>query len=350
MNKENFKKRLLESKDITEFLNILSKAVNPKIKQLLNSGIDKRFFSIVNYQINSGGKKVRPALVVLSALTLGGNINEAINFASAVEIFHNESLIIDDIIDESFWRRNKLTCWKKFGESTALCINMIYAASYFESLKFNKFKKEILLRLVKIMKDVSEGEILDILFEQGGRNNEPFVVQNRYRKIKLNEYLLMVSKKTASLIANSCVIGGLCANASSKYLKALESFGVNIGIMFQIKDDILDFYGRKKELGKKEGQDIREHKLGNILTLYALKELSKKDKNQLLRILRKNKIMEKDVKIALKLIRKTKAKQKAEKLANRFLKKSKENLYILPKNKWRDKLENLSEFILKRQK
>ena len=327
-----------------------NKLVDSKIKEILTLSVDKKFHQTINYQIKTGGKRIRPALTIASCLACEGKVEDALYPAAGLEIIHNCTLIYDDIIDNSKLRRNKPTVWFKFGKSIAQCIGINYAAAVFQAA--NKSKKPIQISNIfsETMKKIVEGEIFDILFEQSGKKEEKYIIENRYKKITENDYLKMISKKTAFLIQSCCQVGGLAANAKKKEIEALKNYGFNLGVVFQIKDDILDIFGQGKEFGKKIGKDIEERKLGNIVIFYALKEFSKKEKDKLLRILRKKEIKNKDIKEAVNLIKKTKAKEKAFLLGERYLARAKQNLKKLPENKWSQLLNEMIDFALKREK
>ena len=327
------------------------KIVDPVIKRVLISGVDKKFHDIVSYQISTGGKRLRPALAIISCLALGGKIKDVLYPAAGLEILHNYTLIIDDMIDNDQERRGKPTLWSKFGESIAQCVGIDYGTAVFQAAKHSNKYIKISELFALLMKDITDGQILDILFEQQGRYDESYVLKNRYSKITEKDYFKMVSQKTASLFQTCCEVGGICAKASEKRLEALKNFGLNLGIAFQIQDDILDIFGepnsRKTSL---QGKDILERKGGNIVILIALNELSSKERENFLKIFKKEKIEGRDIRGAIKLIKKTSAFQKANLLGRQYIEKAKKYLQFFPKNKWRNLLEDFANFAMKREK
>ncbi len=341
----NSRKEKLDS-----ILNKTAESVGPIIEELLNSYVDKENREIVKYQIFTGGKRLRPALGIITCQLLGGAIKDALFPAAGLEILHNYSLIIDDIIDNSSLRREKPTCWFKFGRSIAQCIGIDYSAAVFQAANRSREPVKISELFAKTMKTIVDGEILDILFEQQGRENEDYVLKNRYLNVTDKNYFKMVSKKTAALFQACCQVGGICAGAKERELEALRNYGFNLGVAFQIRDDILDIFGEEEKFGKKIGKDIEERKLGNIVILFALAKLSKLDKKKILRIIRKKEIENKDIKEAIKLIKKTDSHQKAYHLAEGFAEKAKEGLKTLPKNKWNRILENFVDFVIWRER
>lgn len=329
----------------------MSKLVDPTIKELLSFHLDKKTQEISNYQILTGGKRLRPALAIISCQLFGGKIKDVIYPAASLEILHNYTLIVDDMIDNSVLRRGKPTLWAKFGKSIAQCITIDYAAFLFQGAIRSKKPIEISELLAETIKKLVSGEILDILFEQAGRTEEPYVARNRYKKITEKDYLKMISNKAASLFQTSCEVGGICAGAKTEKINALRKYGFNLGMAFQIQDDVLDIFGKEKAFGKKIGKDIEERKGGNIVILFTLKELNSTDKKKFLRILRKKgKITKKDIKEAINLIKKTNSYQKACLLGKSFSQRAKNILRILPQNKWSVVLKNLADFTIVREK
>ncbi len=327
-----------------------SDLIDPKIKEILNLGAEKEFSQLINYQINAGGKRLRPAICIAGFLIFSKKINDILPTAAGLEILHNCTLIYDDIIDNSRIRREKPTVWAHFGKSIAQCIGMDYSVAIFQAANQSKFPIETSKIFSRTMKAVVEGEILDILFEQSGRKGEKYIISHRYNQISEKDYLKMIGKKTASLIEACCEAGALTAGASQSQINYLKKYGYHLGIAFQITDDILDIFGEGKKFGKKIGKDIEERKLGNLVIFYALQELSLKQKKRFLNILRKSRIVNEDIRQAVQLIKKTGAKEKSLTLAKKHIQKAKNCLKKLPQNKWNNFLADLADFVVKREK
>ncbi len=347
---KNIYSSFLKQKNLNGVLNKIGKVVDPAIKKILCSNVNKETKKIINYQVEIGGKRLRPSLGILVCLACKGRIKDIVYPAAGLEILHENSLIIDDIIDHSLKRRGKPTCWKKFGRSVAECLSLDYSAAIFESVKHSE--KPLLISAIfsKTIKVLIDGEILDILFEQSGRENERYITKHRYKKIDKKDYFRMIKGKTAALAMACCEIGAISASAAPKKIEALKKYGENLGIGFQIADDILDVFADERKFGKKIGKDIEERKLGNIVIYLALQELSLETKRELLSILRKKQIRDKDIKKAISIIKKTKAREKAIGLAETYIKKAKKNLKVLPQNKWTKILEELADFVITRDK
>ena len=336
--------------NLKETMSVLKERVDPVIEILLLEKVSLKLQKIVNYQIQTGGKRIRPILAILSCKMLKGNIKDVLYPAASLEILHNYTLIIDDIVDNGKLRRNEKTTWFKYGKSIANFVSMNYAVSVFEAISHAPNAMRVLDILSETLKTITEGQCLDVLLERSGRENEEYIKKNRPSNISTQKYLEMISKKTASLIQSSCEIGGLCANAQRKDLKALREFGFNLGIAFQIQDDILDIFGKEKEFGKEIGKDIEERKGGNIIILFALKELKQIDKDKVLNVMKKKKITKSDIKKVISLIEKTKSREKAEKFKRKYFEKAKKYLGVLPKNKYNNLLSDLANYVVQREK
>ena len=174
---------LKAKKELDLFLKKTAKTIDPVIQELLESYTDKKFHELINYQISTGGKRFRPALTIISSKLFGGKIKNVLYPAASLEILHNCTLIVDDIIDHSELRRRKPTTWFKFGKSIAECMGLDYLAAAFEGANRSKEPAVISEIFARTLKTIMDGEIYDILFEQWGRKDEPYIVKNRYREI-----------------------------------------------------------------------------------------------------------------------------------------------------------------------
>ncbi len=336
------------SKSILVKLAEIGSLVDPYMEKYLKSTCSNEFEEVVLYQVKVGGKRVRPALVILSAQAAGGKVEDALPIAAAIELIHNYSLILDDIIDRGELRRGAPTVWKKYGLSMAILAAVHYREAVAEAINESKHSLKLHDLIAKTIKTLIEGERLDILFEQTGRVDEPYVIENRRKVVTLDEYLKMVYAKTGSLIEASCRAGGIVADASPEIVDALGVYGRNIGIAFQIADDIIDIFGKEEEMGKTKGKDIIEHKMGNIVILLSLKELKSSDREFLSSLLKKEPISKEELNKAIELISKTSARDRAYEIGEKYLNEALEMLEKLPQNEARRDLEELAKFILYR--
>jgi len=332
-----------------EQLKQFKEKVDPVIDEVLISDINHKFRDVVKYQIATGGKRLRPALAIMSCKLARGRLNNILYPAAGLEILHNYTLIVDDIIDHGLLRRNKPTLWVKYGTSIAECMAVAYVSSVFQTANHSpkpvKVSDIFSETLKKIMAD---GEINDILFERFGREDEYFIRKNRPKLVTQSQYIEMISKKTASLFEACCEVGGVCAGATKREIQNLKDFGFNFGLAFQVRDDILDIFGDVEKFGKHIGKDIEERKGGNIVLLFAFQELNKKQKQRIYSIMKKKKIKQTEIKEVINLVSGTNARKKAIKLGEKFIQKAKNSLVHLPNNKWNKSLADLADFVVAR--
>ncbi len=342
---------------ILDELKTIGSAVDKKMEVLLTKDLTEGMKELVLYQIKVGGKRVRPALSILFAQAVenfSAIPEPVLDVAAGVELIHNYSLILDDIIDRGDIRRNMPTTRKKFGDEMAILAGMIYREAIFESAAdFSKYYPdkafEVLSRYSKAIKILTEGERLDILFEQTPRDFEYFK-QHQYKYISKQDYFTMIEYKTAILLTAACELGVLAQkNSITEQLSAAHQYGWNLGMAFQIVDDLLDLFAKDKQFGKEIGKDIKEGKLGNFVVLSALEELPPPKQTQLRQILVKKEKSPDDIETALNLIRTTTAEDTAKALAHEYKDKALQALkeHFSP-SVARNKLEALAEFIVNR--
>ncbi|MGQ9542868.1 MAG: polyprenyl synthetase family protein [Candidatus Bathyarchaeia archaeon] len=325
-------------------LNQAARVVDPIILKYLKKGATRDFLPILIYQVKAGGKRVRPALTLLSCQACGGKLKEALLPAAMIELIHNYSLIMDDIIDHGELRRGLPTLRAKYGDTMALLAGMFYREALGQIAQDSPNPRQMHELLINTIKQTIEGERMDILFEQSGRN-EHYIIEHRYSDVQPKLYSELIRKKTAELIRAACVAGAISANASEPYCNAISKYGEKIGLAFQLIDDLLDIFGEKT--GKQKGKDIIEHKLGNAVIVYALQELNTSQRAILLQTLR-TKVTQHSLEEALNILESTKAKFRVLELARRYVSRAKESLKVLPETEARENLSDLADFIVTR--
>lgn len=204
----------------------------------------------VNYIMDLGGKRIRPVLVLLAHSLFKDDHAPALPAALAVEIFHNFSLVHDDIMDEAPVRRGKATIHQKFGLPAGILsgdVMLIYAYQFLARSKPETVIPDLMKVFNEIAIEVCEGQQMDMDFEQD-------------RDCNLSLYLQMIEGKTAALIGGSLELGAIVAEAPESDLFHLRSFGRKLGVAFQLQDDFLDTYGDPEKFGKKPGGDILRNK------------------------------------------------------------------------------------------
>lgn len=274
------------------------------------SGILKEAISDI---LLNKGKRIRPVIFLISARNNNYDIDYLLPAAASIEIIHTASLIHDDIIDNSYFRRGKKTIHKLYSKDIAKFVgNYLFAHAFSLLNKYKKFK--ILEEMATTSEKLVRGEFDQIKTKKKIGQNE-------------NSYLIKINGKTISLFGTSCFLGGLLSDSEPYEIENLRKFGNYIGICFQIYDDLLDInYNYRKELniiGKLAGNDVRE---GNITLplIYALENGEFKKKAQ--SILIKDDINDEDIDKVLLMICKTDAIEKAKQKFNYYLKKAKKTI------------------------
>lgn len=278
----------MTNRQVNDFLFLYEKE-RKKIEAKLKNAVKKReplsLYEPASYILKSGGKRLRPLLVLFSAKAVGGKFSSAYNAAAAVELLHNFTLVHDDIMDNADKRRGKLTLHKKYDINTAILVgDSLLSVAYENLLKDckNNNSKDVLSAFTKGLVEVCEGQSLDKEYETK-------------KIVSLEEYILMIEKKTAALSEMCCKIGSLLGGGKVKEVNALSSFGKNIGIAFQIQDDLLDIIGNENETGKFIGGDLVEGKK-TYLFLKAIEKAKGSDKKYLSEVIRKKGIKKNQIK------------------------------------------------------
>ncbi len=264
---------MISEKEFNSLIEKERKLINTKLKSVLAKRNPRSLYEPSDYILADQGKRIRPLLVLLTAKAVGGNSAKAYNAALAVEMLHNFTLVHDDIMDNADKRRNKLTVHIKYDVNTAILAGDGLLAVAYEYLLKNLIipGNEVVKSFTKGLVEVCEGQSLDKEFEIK-------------KVVSIEEYLVMISKKTAAMIEMCCEIGARIGGGSSSQIKALTRFGKNLGIAFQIQDDLLDIAADEVEFGKKIGGDLIEGKK-TFLFLKALEKSNGKDKAALQKII-----------------------------------------------------------------
>lgn len=241
------------------------------LKNYLDKKSPENLYEPIQYILSIGGKRIRPLLVLMSADLFGHKYKEAVSAALAIEIFHNFTLVHDDIMDSAELRRGSVTVHNKWNINTGIISGDVMLIKAYQALE--DYENPLFSKLTKLLNktalEVCEGQQYDIDFEEKVDVNQ-------------NNYLEMIRLKTAVLIGCALKMGALIADASKDDLEAIYEFGELLGIAFQIQDDYLDVYGDSISFGKKIGGDIIENKK-TILFHYAMSNGSINEKKELLK-------------------------------------------------------------------
>lgn len=214
----------------------------------------KNLYEPISYLLGLGGKRLRPALLLLATDLFGGELKKAVKPALAIEFFHNFSLMHDDIMDKAPLRRGKATVHEKWKDSTAILSGdmMLIEAYKLISTAEASSLPEIISIFNTAAAEVCEGQQMDMNFEQEAT-------------VKVSEYIEMIRLKTAVLLGAALKIGAVIAHANEHDQNLIADFGIKLGIAFQLQDDILDVYGDPEKFGKQVGGDIISNKKTYLL-------------------------------------------------------------------------------------
>jgi len=232
----------------------------------------ERLYAPIDYVMSQKGKRIRPILALLACELFQGNIDDVKYPALAMEMFHNFTLVHDDIMDKAPLRRGFETVYKKWNSDIAILSgDTMFAIAYQYAMKTQpRYIKGVLETLSKVAIEVCEGQQMDMDFEESDM-------------VEIEDYVRMITLKTAVLLGSSLKIGALIAEASPNDIEEIYNFGLDFGIAFQLQDDLLDAYGDQSVFGKQLGGDIRSNKK-TYLYLKAL-QLADKDQSQKLKAL-----------------------------------------------------------------
>lgn len=322
-----------KTKQIEQNAKIVNKHLNSKLK-----GNPKKLYDAAGHLIVNGGKRLRPYMVIRSCQILKGTVSKAMPAASAVEMIHNFTLVHDDIMDNDEMRHGVPTVHKKFGMPIAILAGDVLFSKAFQVITDSKLSTnattQLVSRLAKACVDVCEGQLLDVKMAEE-------------KKIPAQaEYITMIAKKTAALFDVSCAMGAICATNKAKDIANLSSFGRNLGIAFQITDDLIGVMGDPKITKKPVGNDLREGKK-SLPILMAIKSAKGNDKKIILKAFGNSKVSRKDLNSAVDVIRSLGIEENVRKQALKYAEKAEKSLAKYSGSA-KTELISLLDFVVKR--
>lgn len=293
-----------------------------ELQKIITTEIEKRsaalleqspveLYDPINYSLEMGGKRLRPVLLLLAYNMFSEDLTNAVPAALGIEVFHNFTLLHDDIMDKADVRRNRATVHIKYSENAAILSGDAMA---FQSYKYLlECKSECLIEAIDLFTntaiEVCEGQQFDMDFE------------NRL-DVKEDEYLEMIRLKTAVLLACSLKAGAVLANASNEVANQLYNFGINLGLSFQLQDDLLDTFGDQATFGKRIGGDILANKK-TFLLINALENSSTIQKSELLNWIEKTEFnAEEKIAVVTQIYNQVGVKQLAENKVDAYFQKA----------------------------
>ena len=309
-------------KDIEAVLEKRAAMIDGRLSMLAYAIEPASLSEVVKYALSQKGKRIRSTILTLSCEAMGGDIDRAIAPAMAVEMLHNTSLVLDDIIDKSDIRRGKATINNRWGNEMALiaCDVMLSLAIREITRSDLGLTRQMIDCVADSMLRLAEGEALEL----------------EKKHFTINDYFKIAEKKTASLFSASAESGALVASAGPKYMDALQKYGKHIGLAFQARDDILDFTSETEQIGKPAFRDLRMNRPTLVMILAANDGLSREkmlgmDRDRLLGELKP-------------------FIEEASSIARKEATEARRSLESLPAGLARDRLEVLCEYVIARKK
>ena len=299
------------------------KEIDKKIIEVTQTN-NKLISEAVTDLVASGGKRLRPIMVGLASSFGKVEEEKILEIAAGIEILHMATLVHDDIIDEAELRRGEVTAQKRYGKKMAVFIGD-YLLSSINSVFERQLSSASRVKLNKIVRMICEGEIKQF--------------QNKYNyNITINQYLKRIRRKTALLFGLSTYLGAYESKVKDKKLHHLYNVGLEMGMAFQIQDDILDFTGNKEVVGKKLGQDL----ISGVYTLPVILLLHNEEyRKKVINIVSDKSKLENDFDYLANMISDSNVLEQSKELARRFIDKARYHLEELPENEAKDYLHKI---------
>ena len=287
---------------------------------------------LLDYSLKGGGKGIRPALVLLSGKFYDYNLDYLLPMATAVELLHVATLVHDDAIDKSPIRRSRPTLYRVWGEDKAVLLGDYLFAKAGELTATTQNLRAVKL-FAQTLRTISTGELAQIF--------SAFSLEQTYE-----QYVQRISYKTAALFSLATESGSVLSQAPEESIKVLKEYGHNLGIAFQIVDDILDFIGTEEELGKPTGSDLTQ----GTLTLPAILLLERYPEDNPVKRLFQNQDKQENIKLAIELVQNSSISEECYAVASDYCAKACCNLNLLPDSASRQALIELADYIISRKR
>jgi len=292
----------------------------------------------MKYVLDGGGKRIRPMLLILCCEAVGGKAEDALNAAAAIEILHNFTLVHDDIMDNADTRRGRETIHKKWNRDTAILAEDGLIGYAYKSLLLTKSDRiqDIAKSFTEAIIEVCEGQSYDKEFELR-------------KKVKIDDYIMMIDKKTSELLKCCAEIGALTGNATDKEIESLKLYALYTGLAFQVQDDLLDITADEKKFGKRTGGDLYEGKKTYLL-LKAIEVATDVEDKELLHYVIENKGVKNDeeVKKVKNVYEKYRVMESAAKKVEEYTIMANEELNNIKETEARLMLKWFSDMLLNR--
>jgi len=315
----------MTSEDLEEIEHALKENLNPYLDLVSQ---------VASHILFSGGKRLRPLLMILSARICGYKGERDKTYSTIFEYLHAATLLHDDLVDGATLRRGKPVAHSIWGNPiTVLTGDFLLGRSLSISAEIGL--PRIIKIISKITEDMSQGEIHQLL-----RKEDLGLAED--------EYMEIIRRKTAVLMQGACWTGALIADALEKEEKALSEYGFNLGIAFQMADDLLDYTSATSILGKEIGTDLKEGKL-TLPVIYSLREASSEDRIIMERIITDKKFSFNDFEILIELLKKYGGLEYTKKLASKHIEKAKNSILFFEPSETKELLLNIADYALIRK-
>lgn len=309
------------------------KGIETALKQNLNPYLDI-VSEVAGHILFSGGKRLRPLLMVLSARLCGYSGNYDKTFSTMFEYLHAATLLHDDLVDEAKLRRGKSVAHSVYGNSIAVLVGDFLLARAL-SIAVETGRKNVISIMAEVTEHMSQGEIHQI-------------IRKGQLDLAEEEYMMIIQNKTALLFKGACRVSAIISDAAEKEEKAISDYGYNLGIAFQMADDLLDYTSDTGSLGKEVGADLKEGKL-TLPVIYSLKRADLKDRAQMEMIIKNEKFSVYDFEILIELLKKYEGLKYTEKQAKKYIAEAKEALMVFKPSETRKILLGIADYILARK-
>jgi octaprenyl-diphosphate synthase len=289
--------------------------------------------TVAHYITQNGGKRVRPAILLLAARMAGYTGNKAVECAAALEFCHTATLLHDDVIDNAELRRGRKSANAKWGNHASVLIGDFFYCRASEMFA-NSDSLKVVQLITRAMRETTEGETLEI-------------TKSNSFDITEDDYLKIIHAKTAILIATAAEMGGLLGNVSEELIRGLKEYGTSLGIAFQLADDVLDYVSDEENFGKTQGTDLREGKL-TLPIIVALKHADESEVRMLKDALISEKLEDFKLKEIISLIQKLGGIDYTLNLARHHVAKAKSALSVFKNSIEKEALVNLASYVIER--
>lgn len=320
--------------DVLKLVENEREAVEKNLLDNLDSDVEM-VNKVASYVFESGGKRLRPVFMILSALMCGYDGIRSVELSGVVEYIHTATLLHDDVIDGAKYRRGRESANNVFGNDiTVLCGDFLYSRAFMNLVKDGDSRIQMILAVAA--RTMSEGEVFQL-------------IKTADVKITMDDYLKIINSKTAVLFSSCCEIGAILGGKTEKEQTALRDFGKKLGIAFQMADDILDYLGDPEKTGKKPGTDLNEGKI--TLPIITLLENASEDEAKRVRdIIVDERATEENLNYILDLMHRYDVKTKSELVVDRYIQEAKANLELFDSSAYRDALDFLADYMVKRDR